>query len=135
MGSMLLPKLESMSAIERSEALMRVAMKTPEHLKQWLDGTGRRWLVLNGLDLVDALPWPHGIEILMQIIAGYRDHRATIPTGRFQPGAALATTGFVQVPVMKGETLEIEELDRAIRALISQAEEKDPTWKLSNIPL
>ena len=41
----------------------------------------------------------------------------------------------VEVPIMKTDVLEIEEMDCAIRHLIRQASEKDPTWKLENPPL
>jgi hypothetical protein len=41
----------------------------------------------------------------------------------------------IKVPIYKDETLEIEELDRAIRHMISLASEKDSSWKLTNTPL
>ena len=60
---------------------VKTALKDPKHLKRWLDATDRRWLVLSGMDLVDALPWPDGAAALMQVIACYRDHRRVVPTG------------------------------------------------------
>ncbi len=69
----------------------------------------------------------------------YRDHRRAIATGRYETQKHVNhVTGKeveVEVPVYKDETLEIEELDRAIRHLIGLASEKDPSWKLSNAPL
>ena len=56
------------------------AMKSPEHLRGWLEASGRRWLVFDGIELIKALPWPAGVDALMQIIAAYRDERrATSP--------------------------------------------------------
>ena len=119
-----------------TDAQKNVAIKSPEHLKQWLSETGRRFLVFNALDLVDALPWPGGHEALVQIIMAYRDHRYAVPTGvsvtaphAFHPGET------INVPITKTEFLEIEEMDRAIRDLIGQASAKDPKWSLENSPL
>jgi len=118
------PIVRNMSTIERSEAQMRVAMQSPEKLKKWVRESGRQWLVFNTLELVDALPWPEGVGTLMQLIACYRDHRATLETGEYEE------IGGQQVPVMKGEYLEVAELDRAIRYLIGKVTEKDPSWTL-----
>jgi hypothetical protein len=70
------PVIAGMSAVEKAEAQIRVAMKSPEQLKAWLEESGRRWLVFDGLELVNALPWPGGVESFMQIIQCYRDTRA-----------------------------------------------------------
>ena len=108
---------------------IRTAIQTPDHLLKWLEASGRRWLVFSGVDIAKGLPWPHGHEALQQIIDAYRDHR------RVQDSGHTEVIDGVAVPVMKTEMLEIEELDRAIRYLIGQATEKDPTWKLENPPL
>lgn len=128
--------VKKMSEIERSEAQMRVAMTDKEHLRRWLHESGRRWLVLNGDDLVDAL-WPTGIEALMLLVACYRDHRATLPSssGELVEQKVPGTNEVVRTPKPKPETLEINELDRAIRYLIAQASEMDPNWSLSGGPL
>jgi len=112
-----------------SPEAINTAMKSPEHLKLWLEKSGRRWLVLNGLDLVDALPWPSGVEAFVQIVMAYRDHRATIDTGRVEEIDVEGTKR--RVPVMKGELLEVEELDRAIRYLIGEITRRDPTWDVN----
>lgn len=114
----------------RIEALARVSLKDPGHLKRWLAASGRMWLVFNSVDLVDALKWPDGVDALMQIIACYRDHRASIETGRHEQQVDPTLGREVQVPIFKGEGLEAVELDRAIRALIEQLRGKDPTWPL-----
>jgi len=124
-----------MSPVERSEAKMRTAMKSQKHLMAWLDASGRSYLVLKATDLVQALPFPEGIEPLMQIFQAYRDHRATQETGRYDTMPDPLGGPAHEVPVMKGETLEIEELDRAIRYLIGQASLLDPDWSLRNPPL
>lgn len=109
------PAVRAMSAIEKSEAQMRVAQTDPNHFKQWLAESGRTWLVFNGPMFVDA-SWPDGCKLLQVLVANYRDHRA----GLREP-----------LP----ETLTIEELDRAIRYFIAQASALDPSWKLENNPL
>ena len=133
--------IRNMSAIERSEAQLRVAMQSPQKLKQWIEATGRTWMVFNAIDLVDALPWPPpgakepvGIDYLMMIIQCYRDHRAAMETGDFE---TIKNPNGVEhkVAIMKGELLELPELDRAIRFLIGQATEKDPAWTLNNPPM
>jgi hypothetical protein len=110
------PVVRGMSQVERSEAQMRVALQTPGKLKEWLAQSGRTWLVFNGALLVDSCVWPEGAEAVQLICANYRDHRA----GLKEP-----------MP----ETLTIEELDRAIRYLVSQASALDPSWKLESDPL
>lgn len=118
---------------------INTAMKDPAHLKRWLLESGRRWMVFDMRDLVKALPWPTGAQALAEIISVYRDHRRTIPTGRTetqkQPDHVTGQEVEIEVPVYKDETLEIEELDRAIRHLIGMASDKDPTWSLQNAPL
>jgi len=109
------PIVRSMTAVERSEAQMRIGQQSPEKFKQWLEASGRTWLVFNAAMFVDAA-WPEGCRLLQILVANYRDHRA----GLREP-----------LP----ETLTLEELDRAIRYLIGQATSLDPQWSLSNDPL
>lgn len=117
---------------EAAEAADRVSMQDPEHLKRWLAASGRTWLVFNALDLVDSLPWPDGVDLFKEIVACYKNHRATIPTGRVELQEDPTTGNMVEVQIMKGESLELEELDRAIRALVRLATERDAAWKLEN---
>ncbi|OGO08158.1 MAG: hypothetical protein A2Y61_00300 [Chloroflexi bacterium RBG_13_60_13] len=123
---------QDMSAQERIEAITRVSMKDKSHLKRWLEASGRAWLVFNAIDLVDALSWPDGVDVLMQVVACYKDHRAGIETGRFEEQVDPTLGKMVRVPIYKGEPLEVEELTRAIRALVGQIKEKDPTWTLES---
>jgi hypothetical protein len=45
------------------------------------------------------------------------------------------TGEMVEVPICKEESLEVEELDRAIRYLVGQIREKRPKWRLEQAPL
>jgi len=92
---------------------INTAIKSRQHLKDWLANSGREWIVINSSDWVDALPFPDGHEMFRQMCDLYREHRATLP-------------------VMKQETLTIEELDRAIRYLVRQASELDSNWSLED---
>ena len=130
-----IPSVKNMSQEERVLAQQNVAMKSPEHMLEWLEKSGRKWLVLRSDHLVKALPWPDGVEFLIQILHAYRHHRLTIPSGRTEIQKDPITNMSIEIPVMLGETLEIEELDRAIRHLITQATQKDPTWSLDNPPM
>lgn len=118
-----------------SHAALATAMKSKEHLKMWLDASGRRWLVFNGIDLVESLTFPEGAETLAQLVAAYRDYRRTLPTGAEEKMVHPDTKVEVSVPTMKGELLEVEELDRAIRYLVLQMLERKPDWRLEGDPL
>lgn len=120
---------------ERSMALFRVSLKDKDHLKRWIEKSGRRWMIFEALDLVDALSWPDGVSLLMELIAAYRDHRMAIASGDFETQIDPTLGKEIKVPVMKTEMLEVAELDRAIRALIGQVTSKDPTWSLNNPPM
>ena len=126
--NVILPEVRNMSAIERSEAAMRVALGSPEKMKAWLQASKRTWLIFNAPQMVDALPWPDGVHALMQIVAAYRDLRSTIPTGDTE------NIDGVSVRKYHGETLTVPEMDRCIRDLIGQITEMDPTWSLERDP-
>ena len=122
---------EKLTTKEISERLLRVSIKDPEHLKQWLDESGRRYLVFDSMDLVDSLPFPDGIEYLMQVIACYRDHRVTKQSGRVEIQKDMLGKE-QQIPIMKSDILEAEEIDRVIRFLVGQITTIDPSWSLEN---
>jgi hypothetical protein len=86
----------------------RVAQTSPEALKKWLVASGRKYMVFNSEDLVDALEWPDQHQLLQRLIDAYREHRRTKPTGRKE---RQLTLGGQEVPmsVYKGEVLELEE--------------------------
>lgn len=110
---------------------MNTAIRSPEHLKEWVVESGRKWIVLNGEEMVEALPFPHGHDALMQVIMAYRDHRALIESGEYRMEEDPRGEP-IRVPVMKGERLTIQELDRCIRALIGEASQLDPKWSIEN---
>ena len=51
------------------------AIDSPVKLKNWLNLTGRRFLIFNADDLVDSLTFPGEIEFLSNLISKYRDCR------------------------------------------------------------
>lgn len=122
---------------ERAQAAFDTAMKDPEHMKEWLEKSGRRWLVLDSRELIDALAkhsprtWKEGCEALQSLLALYAQHRAGLETGRFTIEQDPKGDD-VRIPIFKDETLEIEELDRCIRDLITEASKKDSSWSLDN---
>lgn len=60
------------------EVAEAVAMKSPAHLKRWLDETGRMYLILRSDHLVDALPFPDGLELFIQVLEAYRQQRRAL---------------------------------------------------------
>ena len=115
-----------------------------DHLKKWLAETDRAWLVFKSADLVDALSpllgqdgEPVALQSLQQIIAAYAAHRATqvADTAVHEVVAPDGTKTSVTESTYKDERLTIEELDRAIRALVRQMFDRDPNWSLENAPL
>lgn len=122
------------TSAEVMAARMATAMKSPQHLREWLEQTDRRWLVFNAVDLVESLPWPDGVDALVQIVASYRDHRSLIDSGRFHDIEVTNHLGteIKRVPIGKDDTLEVEELDRAIRYLTAQLVAKKPDWKIED---
>lgn len=140
--------VKGMSPVERSEALMRVAMKSKEHMKRWAVQSGRPWLIFDTCELIDALPdvpppaegeKPEigPLELLLQFVACYRDHRACIPstTGETVQQKDPGTGKITETPKTKTETLEVVEMDRLVRWLVGQITEKDPSWSLERQPL
>lgn len=123
-----------MGMTEKEMATSRTAMAVPAHLKAWLKASGRAWLVINGDELVDALPWPGGVQEVMDLVSMLARHRATKPSGRFGQVKDPLTKEMVDIPVMKTEVLEPDELDRAIRYLVAQMRQHDPDWSLETTP-
>lgn len=114
------------------ERQAKLAMSDAEHLKQWLQASGRRWLVMDAMELVDALPWPGGVQELMGLINLYTQHRRQFDSGRRQIVEDPITKEDVETIVYKGDKLELAEIDRAIRYLVQQAFELNPKWSLEN---
>lgn len=103
------------------DAILNTAIKSPDHLIRFLKTSGREFFVMDSEDLIRSLPtthWDEGVLLVQNIVSMYRDHRRTQETGLVEvatvkdPDSGLART--VEVPVMKDETLEPEELDKLI---------------------
>lgn len=120
---------------EQVERINRISIQDKEHLLRWLEESGRRWLIFNGRDLVNALPFPEGVEDFMRVIACYRQYRRAVPSGEVERQRDPMLGKLIEVAKMKDETLETAELDRVIRYCIGLLTAKDPTWKLENPPL
>lgn len=135
MENKLLGEAKLLSLEEQAKRLFNVAIKDPDHLKRWLEATGRRWLIFDTLELVDSLPYPEGLDYLMQIIACYRDYRRAIPSGRTETIIEPTLGKTVERMIYKDETLEVAELDRAIRYLVRAITERDSKWTLEQAPL
>jgi hypothetical protein len=86
----------------------RVAQTSAEALKKWLVASGRKYLIFNAADLVDALSWPEDHQLLQRIIDSYRNHRRTKETGRFERQTTFDGE-MAPVPVYKTEVLDREE--------------------------
>ena len=98
----------------------QIGMADPEHLKRWLRASGRRFLVFNSCDLVDALVWPAGHQTLQQMIHAYGECRSLQES---------EIPGLLRNEVLQpGETIEaIEELTQhfvagELRSLIGHTE-------------
>lgn len=134
---------------ELNEAQARVAVQGPEQLKRFLTASGREFIVFNWEELMSALKanlgsflvlksddlvdsvWTAGgtgVQAFQQIVAAYRDHRRTIPSGETEAIKNAETGMMVDVATMKGETLTLSEMKSAAAHLAAQIREKEPDW-------
>lgn len=113
-----------------TDALTRVSMKNPHHLKQWLEASGREFLIFRSEDLVDSLPWPDGVNMLMQLIAYYRIRRRVLPNGEHEVQSHPVTLEKMEVPLMKDDLPTLEEMDVLVRSMVGKILEINPEWKL-----
>jgi hypothetical protein len=117
---------------------LATAIKDPGHLKRWLIESKRQWVMLKSEDLVDALPWPDGVDILMQVIEAYRQHRVGVPVDYapcpklkvHQKGRVceLCSNAGEVIVRSKSDLLEVDEMKEACVWLINQILEKDKSW-------
>lgn len=102
-------------------AQQRTAMRDPEHLRRFLLQSDRKYLVLNALDMVEALPWPDGHDALIQCVTAYNHERQARPSGWVvEEEVADPLRGGrrkVEIKLMQHELLEPEEIDEAIAQL------------------
>lgn len=99
-----------------------VAITSPAHLKQWLEASGRKYIVLDAAHLVDSLAWPEGINELMAMIEAYKVHRLAVPTGRMFAHTDPDTGDVHALPEMHPETLTATEIESVMDWLLEQAE-------------
>lgn len=88
---------------------VRVSMGDPNKLKEWVEASGRKYILLNASDLIDALDWPEGCIQFQRLIESYREYRSTLPTGRTERQQDPKTRKIVEVSITKAEVLEPEE--------------------------
>lgn len=123
--------------IDMHNPQLAVAVKSAEQLRDFLVRADRKYLVLNALDLLDCLPWPHAATDAMQLVSMYRDHRRVMESGWVEPVTTDASKtrddGVLpaayrdpvtreavlreSAPVMMGELLEPDEVDEVILQL------------------
>lgn len=120
---------------DTAERLNRIAIQSKEHLQRWIEESGRRWLIFNGRDLVDALPFPEGVDDFMRVVSCYRQYRSQVPSGEVERQIDPILGKEIKVEKMKDETLEVAELDRVIRFCVGLITAKDPNWRLDNPPM
>jgi hypothetical protein len=125
--------VQRMGAEDRARALYNVSISDKDHLKKWLLESGRPWVVFKSADLVEALPWPGGVESFMELVNYYRDFRRSISSGEVEWLEDPETGKMVEVPRMKTDSLEIDEMENLIRSLVTQITEMDPNWSLENL--
>lgn len=129
------PSIRNMTDEERVEAIQRISI-TEEHLIEFLNKSGREWLIFRTEDLVRSIP-PGGLEFVQQIVSCYRDYRSVqnSTTGELVEQKDVVSGKIVEIPKTKPETLEVAELDRLIRYLVGQITELDSTWTLDRPPM
>ena len=119
-----------MDQIEFDRHVFNVTLKDPAHLKKWLEQSGRRWMIFDSLELVDALRWPEGVAQLLGVVSAYEQYRQGIPTGEVVEETDPTLGQKIPVPQMKSGPLTVSEMDRVIRFLIRAITEVDPAWTL-----
>jgi len=61
-----------------TEQQQNVSIKSQDHLRRWAQREAP-WVVFRGVDLVDALPFPDGHQMLQHLVSAYRSQRIMIP--------------------------------------------------------
>ena len=111
--------------MSRSEEVIRGAppqfSMDVEGLKRWLEASGRRYMVMNSHDLVDALVeaygYPGGVELIQEVVEKYRAFRS-------KTTVVVADVGVVH----KTDSLTVEEMEQAARQLIEDLRKEHPKW-------
>lgn len=103
----------------------RNGMASPQHLKDWLRKTRRHFVVLKSDDLVDSLPWPDGVESIIEIIECYRQHRAVKTVDDFDENGA----PYKRAMDDRLELQELYSLREFVADLITEEEERQAKCK------
>lgn len=119
------------SAEELQKAQQRVSIPSMKHLKAWMLGTNRGYVIFRGSDLIDALDSvPNSAETFQQLVNIYTSHRLTQPTGDVKEFQDPSRHLMAREPIFKDDRLTTEELDQCIRQLTREMYDRDPEWKL-----
>jgi len=113
-----------------------IAIRSPAHLKQWLHASGRAFIVFDANDLVDGLPWPDGVDAMIQLVEAYRQHRCAevaeeVPCKRCakKPSPSCPECrGNGHTFRMKSDMMEPDELKKVVEFLMMQIRLADPNW-------
>jgi hypothetical protein len=124
---------EGMTAVELMEAQDRVAVKDPQHLAQWLQATGREFLVFVTRDLIAAMQ-PYDQLLLQQFINSYLAHRLTIAFDTREEIEPV-TGEKIRVDVCKDDRLTSAEKDRLVRKLVGELRDEVVGWDLTGEPM
>lgn len=120
------------------QELDRAAIRSPNHLKQWLAASGRRYIIMKTDELVDSLPWPEGVEALIHLIECYRQLRCTrvvettpCPRCKGKPAAVQDCSACGQLGIynrLGSDVLEQSEVKEVIQFLLQHVQTTEPDW-------
>jgi hypothetical protein len=110
---MVMPTVDARALARAQEA---VAISDPEHLIRFLQGSDRTYLVFHAPTLVRGLPWPTGVDALMQVVHAYNSQRNVEKTG-YVVDEQVAGGSAVGAPIFKDDRLWLDEIDNAIAQL------------------
>jgi len=108
-----LPTIDASELVAAQDA---VAIKSPQQLIQFLQGSDRTWLVFHAPTLVRGLPWPSGVDALMQVVHAYNSERRVEPTG-YVVDEKVAGGQTAESPIYKDDRPFLDEIDAAINQL------------------
>ena len=121
-----------------SEVAKSIAIQSPVHLKQWLHASGRAFIVFDANDLVDGLPWPEGVDAMIQLCEAYRQQRCAdvaeqTPCTRCARKPKVSPScpechGHGHTVRMKSDMMEPDELKKVVEFLMMQIRLADPNW-------
>lgn len=99
-----------------------------EELKAWAEASGREFIVFRTSDLIDALPYPEGVEQFQQIIRAYGRHRSVIASDRSESVPERGASGNRSIPCGRRDALDAEEKKRLVLILIGEIQANEPGW-------